>query len=109
MLYIVELSSNGWVQFSFLCFSEDNFLLHTEKTLRGFLLKINACDALLEPIPPGKYKPYQISLNIHFTVGQFSLLTNISRVPQGRNNSHADGQCTFISSFVEINNRGAVI
>ncbi|KAJ7393017.1 MAD2 mitotic arrest deficient-like 2 [Desmophyllum pertusum] len=33
--------------------SEDNFLLHTEKALRGFLLKINACDALLEPIPPG--------------------------------------------------------
>ncbi|XP_078368970.1 mitotic spindle assembly checkpoint protein MAD2B-like isoform X2 [Oculina patagonica] len=32
--------------------SEDNFLLHTEKALRGFLLKINACDALLEPIPP---------------------------------------------------------
>jgi len=39
-----ELSATG---------SEDNFLLHTEKTLRGFLLKINACDALLEPIPPG--------------------------------------------------------
>lgn len=39
------------VFFSF--FSEDNFLLHTEKALRGFLLKINACDALLEPIPPG--------------------------------------------------------
>lgn len=33
--------------------SDDNFLLHTEKSLRGFLLKINACDALLEPIPPG--------------------------------------------------------
>ena len=37
------------------CFSssDDNFLLHTEKSLRGFLLKINTCDALLEPIPPG--------------------------------------------------------
>ncbi|XP_074619838.1 mitotic spindle assembly checkpoint protein MAD2B-like isoform X2 [Acropora palmata] len=33
--------------------SDDNFLLHTEKSLRGFLLKINSCDALLQPIPPG--------------------------------------------------------
>lgn len=33
--------------------SDDNFLLHTEKSLRGFLLKINTCDALLEPIPQG--------------------------------------------------------
>lgn len=33
--------------------SHDNFLLHTEKSLRGFLLKINACDALLQSIPSG--------------------------------------------------------
>lgn len=33
--------------------SSDNALLHTERALRGFLLKINSCDALLEPIPKG--------------------------------------------------------
>lgn len=33
--------------------SPDNFLLSTERALRGFLLKINSCDALLEPIPKG--------------------------------------------------------
>lgn len=33
--------------------TDDNFLLHTERSLRGFLLKINSCDALLQPLPPG--------------------------------------------------------
>jgi len=33
--------------------SDDSFLLHTEKSLRAFLLKINSCDALLRPVPPG--------------------------------------------------------
>lgn len=88
------------IQFSFLCFSEDSFLLHTEKTLRGFLLKINACDALLQPIPSGKSRRH-----ISFFCETFFASSNISRAPT-RLEYHADVQCTLISSSVEIKNRG---
>ena len=48
--------------------SGDNFLMHTEKSLRGFLLKINTCDALLGPIPPG------------ISVVAFILMNNLSKM-----------------------------